>query len=108
MPLYVGIPIVLERFTVNYNPNLTSLSGQSLNNSEFNYIGIIDGYHFWQYVGNGGIFPANGLKKFGISGLYNNLGTTGYTTFSCFVTLGSGGEVNFNNNFSGTTLFFNN
>ncbi|MBK9928670.1 MAG: carboxypeptidase regulatory-like domain-containing protein [Saprospiraceae bacterium] len=104
-PIRINIPVFGERFSFTYNPTLTTLASVAIDNSEWTYLGITAGFHRWQY---NGIFPAYGIKKLGFNGIYNNQGTSGYTTFTTAVVQGSGGEINFSNNSAGQTLFFSN
>lgn len=111
-PVTITIPKFGERFSFIWNPTATNFGVLPVQNSKWYYMGIVGNFHAWRYIGNGTFanpdpFPAYGVKSIGFNGIYNNQGTDGYTTFTTAVVQGSGGEINYSNNSSGQTLFFN-
>ena len=110
-PVYVLIPSYGERYLLNFNPIATSVQGFSVQNSAWHYFGILNEYHIWIYIGNGTLanpdtYPAGLTSRIGFTGLYNNQGTSGVTTFTVQVFQGSGGETNIDNNFDGETITY--
>lgn len=97
--LIVSVPNS-SNITMNWNPSLGSLLSNSVNNVDWQYLGIISNTHRWRYIGNSGVFIANGVSKIGVSLVWDNLGASGIGSFSWSVGQGSGGESNFLNNSS--------
>jgi hypothetical protein len=114
----VSIPVLGSRYsfidnlpnssTNPFNPTITAVGGMPVNNSDWQYLGIVSSTHRWQYIGNGGIFPANGISYFGFNTIYDNQGTSGVTSISVSIAAGSGGERIFTNNNAGAQLTYSN
>ncbi|MFZ1715482.1 MAG: hypothetical protein WAT88_09310 [Saprospiraceae bacterium] len=109
--VYVIIPREGERYTFTWNPTLTSVGVEAVQNAHWQYISTNPTFHVWKWIGNptGGVsslFPANYSSKFGVMGTYSPQGTDGVTTFTLQIYQGSGGEINFENNTSTRTLTY--
>lgn len=97
---------VNSRATINWNPTETILDLEPVNNSDWNYAGILEGtFHVWEYIPNGGIFPANGTSKIGITYTFNPGGNSGLTNVSIGI-VQSNLESNYANNFATDIITF--
>ena len=105
--VYVLVPKLLPRFTFNYDTTATSISGQTVNNADWQYFPNANpSFYIWKYVGTGGIYPGSGLSRIGYIGTYDPSNTDGQSTFSVQVFQGSGGENNPNNNTASAVLVY--
>lgn len=88
-----------NRVTINWNPTETVLDLETVNNSDWNYLGILSSSHRWVYIPNSGIFPANGSSKIGITYTFDPQGGSGLTNLS-FSIPQLNVESNYTNNFA--------
>jgi hypothetical protein len=104
-PVYVSIP-ASQHYTVNpYNSTTTNVYGLPVQNSNWTYLGLFNGRHFFQYIGTAPI-PANGTTSFGINLTFNSNGTSGKENVVVAILDGSGGETNFLNNYDDETIVY--
>lgn len=96
-PVFVSIPLSNHYTLLPYDPTLTMSAGNSVQNSDWKYYGIINGNYFFQYIGTSLIGP-NGSSALGFSINYSANGTGGKEYMVVSIADGSGGENNFLNN----------
>lgn len=94
-----------NKVTINWNPTETLLNSETVNNSDWNYLGVISNSHRWSYIPNAGIFPANGTSKIGVTYTFNPGGNSGLTNFT-FSVLQLNTESNYSNNFSSDVITY--
>lgn len=92
-PIVVRIPRT-SKLTFTYNPSLTSLGPNTLQNSMWTFTSTA---LYWEFTYNG-VFPAYGESKFGFEATFRSEGETGQMFFNSIIVNGSGGETNFLNN----------
>lgn len=92
-PIVVRIPRT-SKLTFIYNPSLTSLGPNTLQNSMWTFTSTA---LYWEFTYNG-VFPAYGESKFGFEATFMSEGETGQMFFNSIIVNGSGGETNFLNN----------
>ncbi len=83
------------RLTFKWDPLLTFVALQPVDNSEWNYLGDNGFIHQFEFIGTLG---ALSLAPFGINAVYDPQGTDGQTTISATVVPFSGGECYATNN----------
>ena len=62
-------------------------------------------FHYWQYIPNGGVFPANGSSNIGITYTFNPGGNSGLTNVT-FQIVQFNIESNYANNFATDIITF--
>jgi len=77
------------RLTFTYDPTLTFVALQQVDNSQWNYLGNTGFFHQFEYSG---ILNALSTVSFGINTVYDPQGTDGQTTITATVAPFSGGE----------------
>ncbi|CAM1374085.1 hypothetical protein [Tenacibaculum xiamenense] len=81
-----------DRFQFSFDENLTTLNGQTLDNSDWNYV-LERGLHKFRYIGNGGIFPGNSISKIGIKAVFvSPSNSTGEVPLKVTIKADSGGQ----------------
>ena len=87
------------KLSISFNPTLTSLDGQPVSNSQWEYDGTHPSLHKFVYIGNGGIFNANTAQIIGINAVYfSPENSSGLFPLKATVKFFSGGETNNTNN----------
>lgn len=83
------------RLTFTYDPTLTLVALQAVDNSQWTYLGNSGVFHQFEFTG-----PLSSLSNasFGFNGVYDPEGTDGQTTITVAVIPFSGGECYINNN----------
>ncbi len=104
----IGQPVILTIndapfFDFVFDPNFQGTQlGKPFDNTEWEYLGETFGIHSFKY--RDAIYPGNGFKAIGFSGLIDFGGAVGEIDLSASVMDGSGGEEVITNNGSSSTI----
>jgi hypothetical protein len=94
---------------ISFDDTLTTLNGQPVQNSEWQYDATHPSLHKFIYIGNGGIFNASTAKFLGINAVYNPpTNTNGSFPLKTTIKFFSGGETNNSNNDDIDIIEYNN
>jgi len=92
------------RLTFTYDPTLTNVGFNAVQNSQWTYNGVVNGL-FHEFVHNG-VLPGLSTLAFGFNSTYDPQGTSGQTTITATVFPFSGGELNVSNNSDSEQLVY--
>ncbi len=93
-----------QRLLFSYDPTLTNIGFNPVNNSDWTYVGDNGFIHEFSYIPS--VLSANGRTAFGFIGLYDPQSTVGQTTLTATIVPLSGGECEFTNNTDAETLIY--
>lgn len=92
------------RLSFTWDPTLTNIAFNSVDNASWNYLGDNGIFHSFEYTG--GTLAAGEVSSFGIVATYDPQNTSGTTTLTTTIVPLSGGEALFTNNTDVETLVY--
>jgi|GEM_PF-3409928 len=92
------------RLAFTYDPTLTNIGFNSVNNADWNYVGNNGVVHEFTYIP--AVLSMNARTAFGYIGTYDPQATDGQTTLTVTIVPFSGGECVFTNNTDAETLIY--
>jgi len=91
---------------LDWQPTQTQIGSFVIENPQWTYDGTNSSFHFWTRDIS---IAANGSSTFGFEAVYDPQNSSGIVNYTVTILLGSGGEVNGDNNIdSETILYFTN
>ena len=95
-------------FTISFDNTLSTLSSETVNNAQWEY-SVTPYVHVFTYVGNDGIFSANGFSVIGVNAVFNSPVTSvGSSLVKASIAYNSGGETKNTNNDDFDTIEYSN
>lgn len=101
-PIKVTIPVD-SRLTFTWDPTLTSVAFNTLDNAAWNYLGDNGFVHTFEYTG---VLDGGEVSTFGFLATYDPQNTSGTTSLTCTVAPLGGGETEFTNNTDSEQLIY--
>ncbi|WP_440879386.1 DUF4347 domain-containing protein [Tenacibaculum sp. C7A-26P2] len=96
-------------FNFIFQNDLTTLNGVEVDNSNWNYIGIENELHKFQFIGNNGVFPGNTISKIGIKAEFiSPINSRGQKPLKVTIKSDSGGQTNRTNDNDQDIIYYNN
>jgi len=101
----VSIPESSQYTVAPYDPTLVTSVGGPVQNTNWTYLGVFGGTHYFKYIGVA-LIGASGESDFGFTLDYDPGGSSGVENVVASISDGSGGETNYLNNKDGQTITY--